>query len=131
MDIRNVIAQIPEDATDEALASIQSITVIPMHNCARLICHLAHKFRLTIAAVRDGCIEIRAEGRAVATVNESTLLPALKREIYEIDEQMAAGRYEQSPVKPMIITDDRPPIPDHFDIPAWDSTAKVWYDAEY
>lgn len=130
MSIANIIRLIPEDSQDEALMSIQSITKFPETDSARLRCHLAHEFRIYLT-YNKGLVTISAEGRADVSVPESSLIPALKEEIYEIDELIGSGRYKQVAPKQTIIMDPPFPPPEDFDIPKWDDEAQQWYDAEY
>jgi len=129
--ISQVISLIPEDTMDEALLAIETVTLLPATNSARLRCILSREFTLHIQ-VNGDAISITAESWPTVNATAATLLPALKRAIYEIDEAAAAGRYKQSPVKPNIIDiDSRTPAPGHMDIPMWDEARGQWYDAEY
>ncbi len=120
---------IPEDAQDEALRSIETITTFPYKNRARLRCILSREFRLFVEVHGDG-IAIIAEGRKPVICTPDGFLAALRRTIYAIDEALSEGTYVQSKPKMTVII-DRPAPPEDMDIPVWDEKTGKWYDAEY
>ncbi|WP_193060848.1 hypothetical protein [Halomonas sp. 3A7M] len=131
MRIGNVIALIPEDTTDEALMSVQSVTLLHGANSARVRCHLSSEFRLFVKVTGDSVTLSADKWPHTVTCSTSAFVCAFKRQVYEIDAAIAAGSYQQEPPKPVLIFDDRPAPPEDFDIPAWDEKTGAWYDAEY
>lgn len=131
MKINDVIQMIPEISADEAFESIETIRTNPANNTAAVRCHLSREFRLRIAVVGDS-ITISSEGRPDIAIDRYGFLPALRREIHEVDNRIASGQHAQTPPKPNYIEEDvRPPAPEHFDIPMWDPKTQSWYDAEW
>jgi hypothetical protein len=129
MKITDAITLIPENTMDEALESIQSVRLEPRRNLAMLRCHLTNRFSIAMQ-VSDSSIELSAVGwPGTKSCSVDTLLPALRRIIYEIDEAVAAGQYRQPTVSPFVF--ERPAPPAHMDLPTWDEETASWYDAEY
>ena len=122
------IQRIPDNDADEAFSAIETITTHGKHR-ADIRCHLAHEFRLTATAQPDGTLTLTAEGRPAVTCTERDFLPTLRRTLYEIDEALAEGHYQQTPPKSRWVFLDAPPA--EMDIPVWDEKTKTWYDAEY
>jgi len=130
MRIGELMAQLPEYPDDEALLAIESVVLNPANDSALVRCHLTHLFRLTVQL--DGAaVSISAADWRPVSCTQAAFLGQLKRVIHEIDAAMEAGTYQQAPVKPMLIFDDRPEPPASFDLPVWDQERGVWYDAEY
>lgn len=138
MKIRDILALIPEDSTDEALMAIQSIRINPYPNNAVLSCHLSHEFQIKIVpesrATANYIVTLRAEGWPDVVTATFDIVSSLKRLIYTLDEAIENGSYKP-PRKPyawaILPSDYPPPPPAHMDIPVWDADAKRWYDAEY
>jgi len=129
MHINDIIAMIPEDPQEEALAAIHTVTTFPAENRARVRCILSQEFRFMIE-VRGAAITLAAEGRAAVVCSPSNFLATLRRTIHEIDEALAEGSYKQTPPKPNVIY-DLPAPPSNMDLPIWDEKAGRWFDAEY
>ena len=130
MRIGELIAQIPEYPTHEALMAIESVMLHHHDNSARVRCHLSHEFRIRVRMTGHD-VTLYAEGWPLVTCFPETFLGALQRLIHNIDAAISAGTYHQAPPKPTIIMDDRPTPPDDFDLPVWDAAQGTWYDAEY
>jgi len=128
MDIQAVIALIPEDPTDEALLSIESIVTYPADNRARVRCHLTQPFRLFLQ-VRGELIQLTAERWPGVSCRPEDFLGQLRRLIYDIDSALASGRYQQTPPQRVVL--DVPEPPSHMEIPVWDEQTGRWHDAEY
>ena len=126
--IQTWIQRIPDGDADEAFSAIETITTYGKSR-ADILCHLAHEFRLTATTNRDGTLTLFAEGRRATICTERDFLPTLRRTLYEIDEDIAEGRYQQTPLKARWVFIDTPPA--DMDIPVWDEKTKTWYDAEY
>lgn len=116
--IHKLLAQIPEESADEAIASIQSIRIEPPRK-ARLTCHLSKKFFILLEVKKSGEILIND---CSAT---GDFLAALKRIIYEQDEA----------AQPYVVLKERvtyrPAPPKDMDLPTWNEATQSWYDAEY
>lgn len=130
MKIQDLIAMIPEDAENEALRAIESITTFPTDNSARVRCNLRKEFRFMIE-VRGENIVLTAERRQPVICAPGGFIAALRRTIYAIDEAIAEGVYRQSKPEMTVIFDDRRAPPADMDIPVWDEKSGKWYDAEY
>ena len=131
MKINELIAQIPENTTDEALMAVQSVVINPHSNTAKLIVFPANEFRILVNINRDR-ITLAAEKWPSISCTPDDFLLQLKIMIYEIDEAVSAGRYSQSPpADPFVFDQPRPPAPANMDIPVWDEKTGRWYDAEY
>lgn len=128
-ELQQLIEMIPEDTSDEALASIECIVTYPADNRARLRCIMSSEFRIFIEPAGDGAV-IAAEGRTPVRCTKTGFVSALKRTIYEIDEALAEGTYTQCPANAKFHVSP-PPAPPEMDIPVWGNRTGQWYDAEY
>lgn len=132
MTIQDVLAQVPDETSDEALLAIQAVVFNPLSSSAKMWCHLTHKFILEVALspISPGLIRISAQNREDSYTDAGGFIGQLKRQIYEIDEAIENGCYKQTPLKlvPLLA---RPAPPDDMDIPVWDEQTQTWYDAEY
>lgn len=127
--IHDVLALIPEDSVDEALFAIESITIYPAVNKARLRVYPMNDFRLHVS-IKNGVINIDAENKGTVCCNENNFVSGLQRTIYTIDEEMTNGSYTQTPPREQIIY-ETPQPPGEMDIPIWDAAQGAWRDAEY
>jgi len=127
--IHDVIHMIPEDSLDEALNGIETITLFPAKNIARLRVCPVNEFRLIVSLTHNG-IRIDAENRAPVMCREADFLASLKHVIYTIDEAISQGTYRQTPPQANVIRmDHQPPV--DMDLPVWDASSDRWWDAEY
>jgi hypothetical protein len=131
MTFQDLIYMIPENTTDEALASIDTISTLPCEDAIRIRCVLSSEFSFKAKAAKDGDVALLAENRKPVLVSKDKFLSALKKFIYSIDEAIAEGHYRQPIKLPYIFEDDMPPAPKNMDLPTWDEKTQSWYDAEY
>lgn len=127
MNIHQLIAQIPEEAHDEQLMSLETVTFFPADQTARLRCHLTQEFRLWVNAAHG---YVSAEGREARRFTEASFVSVLRQTIAEVDEDMARGVYQQTPPGSWVVDDTGAP-PSHLELPVRDPITGGWRDAEY
>ncbi|HEK3481522.1 TPA: hypothetical protein SMW11_003320 [Pseudomonas aeruginosa] len=128
MDINGIVSLIPENSADEALLSVETITVFPTTESAKIKCHLSHVFNVEVKCVGES-VYVSTENWPTSACNEKTFVSTLRRVIYEIDSAIEAGKYKPPVLKPNVIHQPEPPK--NMDIPIWDEKTGRWYDAEY
>lgn len=130
MDIYTLIAEIPENTSDEALLAVQSVTVFPAEAKARLRVHLAEEFRMFVS-LADGQVSLEVPGwKNVIRCAPDSFLGKLRFVIHEVDADIAGGLYTPPKVEANLIFDPPPP-PSDMDIPIWDERTGRYYDAEH